>query len=89
MIVTVAVTDLTTRQTKRLAEFLANLNVQRVAQGKAPFPTVDAYAADYMQEWLTGNIRTFDLVDGDMVREAYINANNTTQAAVKTTLSLP
>jgi 3-hydroxyacyl-CoA dehydrogenase len=89
MTVTVTVTDLTARQTKRLGEFLANLNIQRVQQGKAPFATIDAYAADYMQEWLTGNIRTFDIVDGDLVREAYIAANNAAQATVKTTLGLP
>jgi hypothetical protein len=89
MIVTVAVTDLTTRQTKRLAEFLANLNIQRVQQGKAPFSTYNDYCVDYLTQWTTDHVRNFDVVEGELVKEAYINASNANQTSVKTTLGLP
>lgn len=91
MALTVAVTvsGQTTNQTKRLAEFLANQNIQRVQQGKAPFSDINAYSVDHMTEWLLGNVRSFDIIEGDLVREAYIATSNANQNAVKTTLGLP
>lgn len=89
MIITVSVTDLSARQTKRLAEFLQNLNIQRVQQGKAPFSTYNEYCVDYLTEWTNGQVRSFDIIEGDIVREAYINASNANQNTVKTTLGLP
>jgi hypothetical protein len=89
MTVTVSIADLSARQTKRLGEFLANMNVQRAQQGKVPFSDLNAWATSEINDRIADHIRTFDVIEGQIVQEAYVNANNTAQAAVKTALGLP
>lgn len=89
MDIAVTITGTTARQDKKLAEFLADLNVQRQAQGKPPYASVDAWAISFLNDQIDANIRSFEVIEGNIIKEAFIAAGNATQSAVKTALGLP
>jgi hypothetical protein len=87
--VAVTITGTTPKQQEKLAEFLSDLNVQRVNQELPPYPTVEAWASDFVYDQIKANIRSFELIEGNMVREAYIAADDTVQGQVRTLLDIP
>jgi hypothetical protein len=88
MDIAVTITNTTARQDAKLAEFLADLNVQRQGQGLPPYATVQAWAVAELEARVAANIRSFEVIEANIVKEAYIAAGNATQSAVRTALGL-
>lgn len=79
----------TPRQDAKLALYLARTNTLRVSSGLPAYATISDLLKDYVIETAKSLVKSPDTEDAVKVENAYIDANDSTQAQVKSLLGIP